>query len=109
MQELTTQQAANLLGVSRPSRHFLSWCEERKIQLIHIQPGRPMQNGHIESFNGRLRDECLNANWFHNLADARAKIGAWRDEYNGERPPSSLGYRTPNEFAEILKSLVTTG
>jgi putative transposase len=96
-------------GPELTSRHFLSWCEERKIQLIHIQPGRPMQNGHIESFNGRLRDECLNANWFHNLADARAKIRAWRDEYNGERPHSSLGYRTPNEFAGTLKSSVMTG
>jgi Integrase core domain len=48
-------------GPELTSRHFLSWCEERKIQLIHIQPGRPMQNGHVESFNGRLRDECLNA------------------------------------------------
>ncbi len=56
------------------SRHFLGWCEERKIQLIHIQPGRPMQNGHVKSFNGRLRDECLNASWFPNLADAREKI-----------------------------------
>jgi putative transposase len=54
-------------GPELTSRHFLSWCEERKIQLIHIQPGRPMQNGHVESFNGRLRDECLNANWFRNL------------------------------------------
>jgi putative transposase len=96
-------------GPELTSRYFLSWCEERKIQLIHIQPGRPMQNGHVESFNGRLRDECLNANWFRNLMDARAKIGAWRDEYNDERPHSSLGYRTPNEFAEILKSSVTTG
>jgi len=96
-------------GPELTSRHFLSWCEERKIQLIHIQPGRPMQNGHVESFNGRLRDECLNANWFRNLADARGKIGAWKDEYNGERPHSSLGYRTPNEFAEILKSSVMTG
>ena len=52
-----------------------------------------MQNGHVESFNGGLRDECLNANWFRNLMDARAKITAWREEYNGERPPSSLGYR----------------
>jgi len=96
-------------GPELTSRHFLSWCEEQKIQLIHIQPGRPMQNGHVESFNGRLRDECLNANWFRNLIDARAKIAAWRDEYNGERPHSSLGYRTPNEFAEILKSSVMTG
>lgn len=96
-------------GPELTSRHFLSWCEERKIQLIHIQPGRPMQNGHVESFNGRLRDECLNANWFRNLADARAKIAAWRNEYNGERPHSSLGYRTPNEFAEILKSSDMTG
>jgi putative transposase len=96
-------------GPELTSRHFLSWCEERKIRLIHIQPGKPMQNGHIESFNGRLRDECLNANWFHNLADARGKIRAWRDEYNGERPHSSLGYRTPNEFAEQLKSSVTIG
>src|SRR4029078_3535448 len=91
------------------SRHFLSWCEERKIQLIHIQPGRPMQNGHVESFNRTLRDEALNANWFRNLLDARAKISAWREEYNGERPHSSLGYRTPNEFAGMLKSSVMTG
>ena len=89
-------------GPELTSRHFLSWCEERKIQLIHIQPGRPMQNGHVESFNGRLRDECLNANWFCNLMHDRAKITAWRDEYNGERPHSSLGYRTPNEFAAVL-------
>ena len=51
-----------------------------------------MQNGHVESFNGRLRDECLNANWFRNLMDARAKIAAWREEYNGERPHSSWGF-----------------
>jgi len=96
-------------GPELTSRHFLAWCEERKIQLIHIQPGRPMQNGHVESFNGRLRDECLNANWFRNLIDAKAKIAAWREEYNSERPHSSLGYRTPNEFAEILKSSVMNG
>lgn len=68
-----------------------------------------MQNGHVESFNGRLRDECLNASWFRNLADARAKISSWRDEYNGERPHSSLGYRTPNEFAETLRSSALHG
>jgi IS30 family transposase len=60
-----------------------------------------MQNGHAESFNGKLRDECLNATCFRNLADARKTIANWRDEYNGERPRSSLGYRTPNEFAEL--------
>ena len=68
-----------------------------------------MQNGHVESFNGRLRDECLNANWFRTVMEARAKISARRDEYNGEPPHSSLGYRTPNEFAEILKSSAMTG
>ncbi len=65
-----------------------------------------MQNGHVESFNGRLRDECLNANWFRNLAEAREKIGAWMVEYNGERPHSSLGYRTPNEFAEFTERML---
>jgi putative transposase len=96
-------------GPELTSRHFLGWCEERKIQLIHIQPGRPMQNGHVESFNGRLRDECLNASWFRNLADAREKISRWREEYNSERPHSSLGYRTPNEFAETLRSSLLHG
>ena len=86
-------------GPEFTSRHFIAWCAEQKIQLVHIQPGKPMQNGHVESFNGRLRAECLNASWFHNLVDARRKIGAWREEYNGERPHSSLGGRTPNEFA----------
>jgi len=54
-------------GPELTRRHFLNWCEERKIQLIHIQPGRPMQKGHVESFNSRLRDECLNANWLRSL------------------------------------------
>lgn len=96
-------------GPELTSRHFLSWCEERHIQLIHIQPGKPVQNGQVESFNGRFRDECLNANWFRNLADARDKIAQWKQDYNQERPHSSLGYRTPNEFAEVLKSSVMIG
>jgi putative transposase len=96
-------------GPELTSRHFEGWCEDHKIQLIHIQPGKPCQNGHVESFNGRLRDECLNATWFRNLADARNKIALWQNEYNRERPHSSLGYRTPNEFAEVLKSSVMTG
>ena len=89
-------------GPEFTSRHLLAWCEEKEHRLIHIQPGRPMQNGHVESFNGRLRDECLNANWFLNLADARRKIEAWRMEYNAERPHSSLAYRTPEEYAKGL-------
>lgn len=86
-------------GPEFTSRHFLAWCEEQQIQLIHIQPGRPMQNGRVESFNGRLRDECLNANWFPTMNEAKRKIETWREEYNRERPHSSLGYRTPEEFA----------
>lgn len=58
-----------------------------------------MQNGHVESFHGRLRDECLNATWFRTLGDVRRTLDAWRHEYNCERPHSSLAYRTPREFA----------
>ena len=87
-------------GPELTSRHFLAWCVGRQIELRHIQPGRPMQNGHVESFHGRLREECLNVSWFQNLFDARRKISAWRTEYNEQRPHSSLGYRTPKEFAE---------
>jgi putative transposase len=66
-----------------------------------------MQNGHVESFNGRLRDECLNANWFVNLAHARRQIEGWRKEYNEERRHSSLDYRTPEEFARICSELTS--
>ena len=81
------------------SRRYLAWCVERKIRTVHIQPGKPTQNGHVESFHGRLRDECLNTSWFWNLWDARRKIAAWQIEYNERRPHSSLSYQTPNEFA----------
>ena len=86
-------------GPELTCRHFLAWCIDRKIELVHIQPGRPMQNGRVESFNGRMREECLNVSWFGNLFEARGKIEVWRREYNEERPHSSLGYRTPEEFA----------
>ena len=89
------------------SRHFLAWREDRKIGLIHIQPGRPMQNGRVERFKGRLRDECLNANWFSTLADARHKIEAWREDYNEQRPHSSLGNLTPGEFARRRQNTET--
>lgn len=94
-------------GPEFTSRHFIAWCEQRGITLIHIEPGRPMQNGYVESFNGRFRDECLNANWFVNIADAKEKIERWRQEYNGERPHSSLDYRTPAEFAKTCSELTS--
>jgi putative transposase len=59
-----------------------------------------MQNGHVESFHGRLRDECLNASWFRTLNDVRSTLASWRQEYNCERPHSSLDYRTPEEFRQ---------
>ena len=91
-------------GPEFTSRHFLTWCESRKIRTVYIQPGRPMQNGYVESFNGRFRDECLNANWFATMNDARRKIEDWRRDYNDERPHSALDYRTPREFAaDLLK------
>ena len=86
-------------GPEFTSRHFLAWAVERQIEVIHIQPGKPTQNGRVESFHGRLREECLRVSWFQNLFDARRKIAAWRIEYNEERPHSSLGYQTPKEFA----------
>jgi putative transposase len=89
-------------GPELTSRHFLAWCIERKIELVHIQPGRPQQNGHVESFHARFRDECLNVSWFENLWDARRKIAAWKEEYNEERPHSSLGYQTPAAYARQL-------
>jgi putative transposase len=83
-------------------RSVRSWCEKHRVLLRYIEPGRPMQNGHIEAFNGRFRDECLNANWFLNLVTARTQVESWRIDYNQARPHSALGYLTPNEFAALL-------
>lgn len=91
-------------GPELTSRYFLAWCVERRIAVEHIQPGRPMQNGHVESFHGKLRDECLNVSWFRNLFEARRGIHQWRRDYNESRPHSSLGYRTPSEFAVFAEN-----
>ncbi len=80
-------------------RALAAWSQERGVRLEFIQPGKPVQNAFVESFNGRLRDECLNANWFTSLNDARQKIEAWRRDYNEQRPHSSLEYMPPAEFA----------
>jgi putative transposase len=87
-------------GSELTSRHFLSWGTEWKLELAYIQPGKPVQNAHVESFNGKLRDECLNVSWFRNLWQARLRIEGWRKEYNSARPHSSLGYKTPEAFRE---------
>jgi putative transposase len=79
-----------------------AWSEERSVRLEFIQPGKPVQNAFSESFNGRLRDECLNANWFTSLSDARRKIESWRQDYNQQRPHSSLKYLPPVEFARTV-------
>jgi putative transposase len=80
-------------------RALAAWSEQRGVRLEFIQPGKPAQNAYIESFNGRLRDECLNANWFTSLSDARRKVETWRLDYNQQRPHSSLDYLPPAEFA----------
>jgi len=80
-------------------RALAAWSEERQVRLEFIQPGKPVQNAYVESFNGRLRDECLNANWFTSLSDARRKIESWRQDYNQQRPHSWLEYLPPSEFA----------
>ena len=93
-------------GTEFTSQVVDQWAYENQVQLHFITPGRPMENGFIESFNGKFRDECLNENWFLDLADAREKIETWRCDYNQVRPHSALGYLTPEEFA---KSWAATG
>lgn len=88
-------------GPEFTSRAYLAWSLDRRIELVHIRPGKPIENALVESFNGRLREECLNPSWFRNLFDARRQIEAWRDHYNRVRPHSALGYRTPQEFAAL--------
>jgi len=70
-------------GPELTSRHFLAWCVERQIELVHIQPGKPTQNAHVESFHGRLREECLAVSWFQNLFDARRKSGVAKGVQRG--------------------------
>jgi putative transposase len=75
------------------------WAIQHGVQLCFIRPGRPVENGFIESFNGRLRDECLNVEWFSSLRDARDNLARWRNHYNQQRPHSALADRTPASFA----------
>jgi putative transposase len=85
-------------GTEFMSRALEDGAYRRGVQLDFIRPGKPVENAFIEAFNGRLRDECLNVHQFTSIEDARAKIEAWRVDYNARRPHSSLGHLTPNEF-----------
>ena len=82
-------------GTELTSVAILRWSQERQVEWHYIAPGKPTQNAFVESFNGRLRDECLNETLFTSLAHARAMLAAWRLDYNTVRPHSSLGYRPP--------------
>jgi putative transposase len=92
-------------GPELTSRVLDQWAYERGVQLRFIEPGKPVQNAFIESFNGRLRDECLNEHWFVSVGDARRVVEAWRLDYNQIRPHSSLANRTPEEYRQELVRL----
>jgi len=89
-------------GTELTSNAVLAWCGEIGVEWHYIAPGKPMQNGYVESFNGRMRDELLNETLFLSLDHARVVIAAWAQDYNQERPHSSLGYETPAAFAAEL-------
>lgn len=95
-------------GPEFTSRAFMAWAQAKGIRHILIQPGRPMQNGYVESFNGQFWDECLSEHYFDSLAEARQIIAVWRDDYNQVRPHSSLGRIPPAAFAARCRGQVNT-
>ena len=104
---LRTDNALEFCG-----RAMLTWAHDRGVTLRLIEPGKPNQNAYVESFNGRLRDECLNEHWFTSLPHAQVVIEAWRREYNEERPKKGLGGLTPAQYAKQLmqkRDTVTAG
>lgn len=95
-------------GPEMCSLAMLRWAADRRVRLHHIAPGKPIQNAFCESFNGRLRDECLNEHDFTSLEEVQATLAAWREHYNRERPHKSLAWRTPEEFASSVSTTPTT-
>src|SRR3954447_3399968 len=89
-------------GTELTSNAILSWADVTGVGWHYIAPGKPQQNGFIESFNGRLRDELLNETLFRSLPHVRAVLRAWRLDYNEERPHSKLGWMTPRDYASAL-------
>ena len=97
-------------GPEFAGRALDEWAYRKGVNLNFIRPGKPIENAYVESLNGRLRDECLNENWFISLKNAREVIESWRLDYNGERPHTSLGGLTPLEYAGItVKALSAVG
>lgn len=92
-------------GTEFTSNAILGWAKDHRVEWHYIAPGKPMQNGYIESFNGRMRDELLNESLFIDLGQARQLIDAWTADYNTARPHSSLGYKTPAAYADTLTAL----
>ena len=98
-------------GPEFTSKVMAVWAQRNGVKLhfpdsygmCHIDPGKPVQNAYIESFDGRFRDECLNEHWFTDLEDARQIVGSWRPDYNRVRPHSSLGYLAPEQFRKQLE------
>jgi putative transposase len=95
-------------GAELTSMAILAWSKRTGVDWHYIQPGKPQQNAFVESFNGRLRDECLNETAFSSLVEARAVLAAWRDDYNRVRPHSALANRTPEEFCNHHLALAAT-
>jgi putative transposase len=83
------------------------WAYRNQVKLHFIEPGKPAQNGKIESFNGRLRDECLNQEWFRSLFHARCVLATWKEDYNTVRPHSALNYQTPHQWAQSQAAIST--
>jgi putative transposase len=94
------EQVRSDYGPEFTSRRMIGWAEDWRVGLVHIDPGKPMQNGHVESFHGRLGDECLNTSWFRTLNDVRTTLVYWRREYHEDHPHSLLDYRMPEEFRQ---------
>lgn len=96
-------------GSEFTSRQMDLWACEHQVKLDFIRPGKPIDNAFIESFNGRLRDECLNTKVFHTIEGARQEIESWRRDYNTKRPHSAIGDITPSEYAERYRNLASEG
>lgn len=95
-------------GKEFTGKAMLNWAYRNGVSLRLIEPGKPNQNAYVESFNGRLRDECLNEHWFTSLPHARLEIERWRREYNEERPKQGLGGLTPTQYAKHLAGKAIT-